>query len=119
MYCKGGGFKEFVPEPGYPSLADPFWDDVWIPLGKCWDVPELSKIRAEVYGKQLDAYTKAAMEEQNKLLAEIEARKTEDYRKTLTIALDDGREMRIDITIIGKKGHQIEVIDPNPTDSAD
>lgn len=117
MYCKGGEFKEFVPEPGFPSLADPSWDDVWIPLGKCWDVPELSKIRAEVYGKQLDAYTKAAMEEQDRLLAGIEAQKTEDYRKTLTIALDDGREMRIDITIIGKAGHQIETIDQNPTDS--
>ena len=117
MYCKGGEFKEFAPEPGFPSLADPSWDDVWIPLGKYWDVPELSKIRAEVYGKQLDAYTKAAMEEQDRLLAEIEAQKTEDYRKTLTIALDGGREMCIDITIIGKAGHQIETIDSNQTDS--
>lgn len=80
-------------------------------------MPVLSKIRAEVYGKQLDSYTKAAMEEQDRLLAEIEAQKTEDYRKTLTITLDDGREMRIDITIIGKAGHQIEAVDQNPTDS--
>lgn len=117
MYCKGGEFKEFVPEPGFPSLADPSWDDVWIPLGKCWGVPELSKIRAEVYGKQLDAFIKAAMEEQDRLLAAIEAQKTEDYRKTLTITLDDGREMRIDITIIDRAGHQIETVDQNPTDS--
>lgn len=115
MYCEGGEFKDFVLEPGFPSLIDPSWDDVWIPLGKCWDVPELSKIRAEVYIKQIDADIKAKIEEQNKLLAEIEAKKTEDHRKTLTITLDDGREMRIDITIIGKAEHQSEAVDQNPT----
>lgn len=78
-------------------------------------MPELSAMREEVTQILMDA----RIEEQNKLLAEIESKKTEDYRKTLTVTLDDGREMRIDITIIGKKGHQIEVIDPNPTDSAD
>lgn len=78
-------------------------------------MPELSAMREEVTQILMDA----RIEEQNKLLAEIEAQKTEDYRKTLTITLDDGREMRIDITIIGKKGHQIEVVDSNPTDFTD
>ena len=78
-------------------------------------MPELSAMREEVTQILMDA----RIEEQNKLLAEIESKKTEDYRKTLTVTLDDGRVMRIDITIIGKAGHQIEVVDPNPTDSAD
>lgn len=108
-------YAEFPKSGAYQTVTDPIRTCWWVPLGKTYEVPELSAMREEVTQIQMDA----RIEEQNKLLAEIEAQRTEDYRKTLTITLDDGREMRIDITIIGKAGHQIEVIDPNPTDSAD